>query len=268
MQVPVSAFVCDLLGCFVQICESRFQLLHSKGNVISLSEDQVARYKHQMLMPGMTSAKQMRLLSASCVIFAGEEQTEFVLEHLIAAGVGHITVIGDALTLCRMSELCASNSNPDAAVNLHTLNGGDAEDSLFKNVSLIIEGSLDWQLKLRLSDLSMRTKIPLIHSSSSGLRFQLFTMLPGKSACLRCALPAAGIDDIPITPVARDTFPSVASCAGSVISLEAIKLLAGIGVQQGNVLWKFDGLRGDVEVIRGLEPHSDCPDCGRAAAGN
>jgi molybdopterin/thiamine biosynthesis adenylyltransferase len=220
-----------------------------------------------MMVPGMTSAKQSLLLSASCVLLAGEEPIETVLQHLITAGVGRLTILGDSLTLCRMSDLCAVFNNPDTTVNLIPMDGHDPEESVFNGVNLVIEGSLDWQTKLRVSDLCMRMKIPMIHSGSSGLRFQLFTMVPGKSACLRCALPASGIDDFPITPVARDTFGPVANCAGSLMALEAIKLIAGIGIHQGNVLWKIDGLRGDVESVRGLDPRQDCPDCGRAAIG-
>ena len=216
-------------------------------------------------MPGMTSEKQSRLLASSCLLFAGEETVETVLVQLIKTGIGRITIVGDSLTICRMSDVSASNSNPDTVVDFRKLNGHDLEDALFKGIDLVIEGLLDWQTKLRLSDLCMRLKLPLVHSGSSGLRFQLFTMLPGKSACLRCALPASGIDDFPITPVERDTFSPVATCAGSIIALEAVKLLASIGVQQGNVLWKVDGLRGDVETVRGLDPRNDCPDCGRAA---
>lgn len=239
--------------------------MRGKGPDISLTADQLERYKHQLSMPGMTSDKQSRLLSASCVLFAGEETVETVMAHLIKAGVGRITVLGDSLTLCRMSDLTATILNPDTVIRFQELNGHDLEEALFNNVDLVIEGLLDWQTKLRVSDLCMRLKLPLIHSGSSGLRFQLFTMLPGKSACLRCALPASGIDDFPITPLERDTFAPVANCAGSIIALEAVKLLAGIGVQQGNVLWKVDGLRGDVETVRGLDPRNDCPDCGRAA---
>ncbi len=33
-------------------------------------------------------------------------------------------------------------------------------------------------------------------------------MIPGKSACLRCALPIAGIDQVPLKPTASSTIDS------------------------------------------------------------
>jgi hypothetical protein len=44
-------------------------------------------------------------------------------------------------------------------------------------------------------------------------------------------------------------------------ALESLKILSRLGVSQGNELLKFDGLSGEFEVIRGLDPRRDCPDC-------
>lgn len=222
-------------------------------------------------MPGMTADKQQRLLSSKCLLVAGDTPLETTITHLLDAGVGHISVIGTALNLSALSSsLSRHEPNSDVSIDFHQFQQSNVHDdnklaeSIIENVDLVVEASLDWQFKLRLCDLCMRLGVPMIHSGSSGLRFQLFTMVPKKSACLRCALPLAGIDDFPITPVERATFPAMATCAGSLMALESIKLLANLGVTQGNELWKVDGLSGEFEIIRGLDPRLDCPDCGQA----
>jgi molybdopterin/thiamine biosynthesis adenylyltransferase len=247
-----------------------------KDSIITLSEDQIDRYSHQLSMPGMTMDKQERLLSSTCLLVAGDTQLETTIKHLIASGVGRIMVIGDNESLNAISAIAVHSGNNDVTIDFHRAktqfeNAGQFDfdeplcEKLIHDADLVMEASLDWQFKLRLCDLCMRLGVPLIHSGSSGLRFQLFTIVPGKSACLRCALPLAGIDDFPITPVERSTFDPIATCSGALIALESIKLLANLGVTQGNELWKIDGLSGEIEIIRGLDPRRDCPDCGHAS---
>jgi len=43
------------------------------------------------------------------------------------------------------------------------------------------------------------------------------------------------------------------------MALEAIKIIAGLGVTQGNELWKMDGLSRELEIVRGLDRQRDCP---------
>lgn len=209
----------------------------------------------------MTAAKQQKLLESSCFLVIGGEPADFAFTHLLAAGIGNLIVFGDAASQSRLR--AGMDSSPDA--NLRFVTGTTASDlpeSLLEKVDLVVESSLDWQFKLHLSDLCMRLNLPLIHSGSSGMRFQVFSMMPGKSACLRCALPIAGIDDYPLVPVGRDTFEPVAACAGALMALDAIKFLAKIGVTQATELRKIDGLSGGIEIVRGLDPRRDCPDCG------
>lgn len=224
---------------------------------ISLTNEQLNRYAQQLRLPGMTEAKQMKLLSSACLAVSGGEPLEFALPHLSSAGVGRVHVIGSMIAATNLT-----NGNPDVVIEPHEFQN-DVPEQLFNGIGVVIESALDWQFKLRLSDMCMRMNVPLIHSGSDSLRFQLFTMVPGKSACLRCALPTIGIDDVPLEPVKRNTFPPIAACVGALMAVEAIKLLAGVGASQGNELWKVDGLSGEIEIVRGLDPRRDCPDCGR-----
>lgn len=217
-------------------------------------------------MPGMIADKQERLISSKCLLVAGDTSLETAITHLIDAGVGNILVIGTEVDLYALKISVSRHTvNSDVSIEFHQLNEGNKiAESIFEKVDIVVEASLDWQFKLFLCDLCMRLGVPMVHSGSSGLRFQLFTMVPGKSACLRCALPLAGIDDFPITPVERATFSPIATCAGALMALESIKILANLGVTQGNELWKIDGLSGEIEIVRGLDPRQDCPDCGHA----
>jgi molybdopterin/thiamine biosynthesis adenylyltransferase len=132
-----------------------------------------------------------------------------------------------------------------------------------RQADIVIDALSDWQKKLALSDICMECETALVHCGITGFRFQIYTMLPGRSACLRCALPLSGMEEVPLQPTKEEIMEAVIELAAAWQSLEAIKYLAKIGVVQGNELIKFDCLSGELEVIRGLDADPECPDCGR-----
>ncbi len=139
----------------------------------------------------------------------------------------------------------------------------DNIENYVRKADVVIDALSDWQKKLALSDICMEYGRGLIHSGISGFRFQIYTMIPGRSACLRCALPLAGIDETPRKQKAEPVIDAVIELMDAWQSLEAIKYLANVGIIQGNELFKFDCLSGEFDVIRGLDANLDCPDCGR-----
>lgn len=135
-------------------------------------------------------------------------------------------------------------------------------ESLVAKADVVIESFSEWQQKLLISDVCMRLKKPLVHAGGSGnFRFQIYAMQPGKSACLRCALPIVRIEDVTQMQAAENKFEPGVIMAASLQAMEAIKIVSKLGVTQGNELLKFDCLSGEWEIIRGLDPRSDCPDC-------
>jgi molybdopterin/thiamine biosynthesis adenylyltransferase len=230
------------------------------GNpVIVLSEEQRQRYKNQLCQPGMNEARQEKLLAGWCLVIGDDLLAELVLEHLVDAGVGFVKLAGASIN----SETAGStlDTNPDVRCSRKQLS--DLSDKEISAYNLIVDATRDWQYKLNLSDICMRLEVPMVHGGITGSRMQVYTMVPGKSACLRCSLPKAGIDDVPLEPTNLPPFRPVLACLGSMMALEAVKLIAGLGATQGNELWKLDGLSGEFEIVRGLDPQPDCPDCRR-----
>lgn len=146
-------------------------------------------------------------------------------------------------------------------VSPHTFDAHDSE-KVIGNFDVVVDGLIDWQLKLVASDACMRLAKPLIHAGGEGFRYQLYTMRPGLSACLRCVFPRIGIDDFPKTQDEDALFPPVQGVLGAMQALEAAKLAANFGASQGNELLKFDFLSGEMEMVTGLDAVADCPDCG------
>jgi molybdopterin/thiamine biosynthesis adenylyltransferase len=154
-------------------------------------------------------------------------------------------------------------NHPDTHVGVteRTFDAHDSEE-LIRNFDVVVDAMSDWQLKLVASDACMHLSKPLVHVGGEGFRYQLYTMRSGVSACLRCVFPRIGIDDFPKAQNDDALFAPVNGVLGSLQAIEAAKLAARLGASQGNELFKFDFLSGEMEMVTGLDAVSDCPDCG------
>lgn len=250
---------------------------------MSLSDEQKERYKPQLSLPGMTEARQERLLSSSVVILGLNPCGTTCAINLAQAGIGKITLV-DA-DLVKESDLSTHSVFTSEDINypkvdilkrkLITLNPDiqvrncffkfdtHNADHLLKEGELFIEGLENWQDKLVASDSCMQRKKPLIHSGLISFSFHVFSMIPGRSACLRCVFARLGLEDFPPDSFAHSVLGAIASLAGSFQAAEAIKLITQIGTISGNHLLRFDVLRSEFDDMTELIGKSDCPDCGR-----
>jgi adenylyltransferase/sulfurtransferase len=213
----------------------------------------------------MTKDAQARLLAGKATILGNSETGAVVAKALAQVGVGTLTLVdASPKALKRSSQsLAERKSFADTRVILKALPLDDSRtEELLYHSTVVIDALSDWQDKLALSDMCMQARVALIHAGVVGFRFQFFSMLPGRSACLRCALPLAGIDDVPLEPVKLGRISAVSEMVGSWQAIEAMKLIARVGATQGNELFKVDCLSGEFEIVRGLDAQADCPDCG------
>lgn len=250
---------------------------------MSLSVDQRERYRSQLALPGMNEARQERLLASSVLVLGLNPCGTNCAVNLAQAGVGKIVLVDSDLV--KASDLSTHSVFTDEDINypkvdimkrkLATLNP-DVQvrncffkfdthnaDHLLGEGDLAIEGLENWQDKLVASDSCMQRKKPLIHAGLLSFSFHVFSMIPGRSACLRCVFARLGLEDFPPDGFAQAILGAVASLAGSFQAAEAIKLLTQIGTISGNHLLRFDVLRSEFDDVTELISRSDCPDCGR-----
>ena len=93
----------------------------------------------------------------------------------------------------------------------------------------------------------------------------LMTIVPGRSACYRCAFeqpPPAGA-----VPSCREAgvLGATAGIVGSIQALEAIKLITGVGEPLTDRILQLDA-RGMEQTIVSTTRRADCPACGRVTA--
>jgi molybdopterin/thiamine biosynthesis adenylyltransferase len=231
----------------------------------------------------MDETAQSRLLSARVVVIGLDGSGITAAVHLLQAGIGHLALIdsGEVVaedvhfqTLFSNDDLGRHRAtaimrrlaplNPEASLEpiAGSFNAHTAEE-IVRGYDLAVDGLGDWQDKLIASDVCMQLGRPLVHAGISGFSFQLFTMVPGKSACLRCVLSQVGAEDLPPAEAQKARFSPLCGMAGSFQALEAIKLIARTGASAADELIRFDGVRRTFHAWPGLTPQKDCPDCGR-----
>lgn len=228
-----------------------------------LTAEQRERYKNQLSLPAMNAAAQMKLLNGSALILGLDGTGLAVAEHLATAGVGRIGLVDEESRLQNsIDEL--SKINSDVQVIAHNVSfDSHSADGVLKEYDVIIDSLSDWQSKLLASDVAMHLNKPLVHAGLFGFSCQVFTMIPGRSACLRCVLPFVGLEDVPMEKLNAAFAPTVAVAAAMQASA-AIKLIAKLGGIGGTTLIQFDALTLGTANVRNLSSRQDCPDCGQA----
>lgn len=228
------------------------------------NERERSRYAGQLAVSGFSQAHQQKLLQSKVLLMGSGSVVRATANGLIASGIGALKIIDSHLAglNCLRSELVNLG---DCQISYQLVESASATGDLESQVAesdLVIDVLTDWQEKLSLSDQCMASRKPLLHCGGAGMRFQLFCMLPGKSCCLRCLLASLGLEDSIGSRNVDGVLESLAGIIGNSLALGAVKVLSSFGASQSNELIKIDGLSGELEVLRGFDPVSDCPDCG------
>jgi molybdopterin/thiamine biosynthesis adenylyltransferase len=231
----------------------------------------------------MSVEAQQKLLAATVVLIGLGGAGCACASYLVAAGIGRLLLVdsgsvttpdlneqtlflpedvGKLKVQAAKTRLQAINPAARVECQLAAFDTYNAERTISAG-SIVIDSMSNWQDKLTASDACMQMGRTLVHAGVRAFEFHVYTMIPGKSACLRCLLADIGMEDVVSSPEPQGALGPVAGMAGAFQAIEAIKIIAGIGTTPGSNLIRFDALRRYVQQITELRPTADCPDCGR-----
>ena len=236
-----------------------------------MNDKAIDQTAEQLLATGFETSHLDRIARASFLIVGSTSLAMACAGVLVASGARRILIVDKSLSaLTRLSDsfsLKVQQNVDDQIIRFQLLeNLDDSDNALAKlaaQADLVLDCSADWQDKLSLSDLCMELHRPLVHQAGHALRFHLYSMMPGESACLRCLMERLGIEDAIQDPSSEYHFVPAIGILASAMVLAATKIVSRYGVNQANEIFCFDALSGESEVLRGFDPSSDCPDCGR-----
>lgn len=212
---------------------------------IALDEHDRAIYAWQLDVPGFGEAGQQRLKEASVLVSRCGGLGGIVALELAAAGIGKLVLAHagefkpsdfNRQVLATYSEL--GNSRIEAqARRLREFNprceivpvpenvSEENAERLVGQVDLVVDCAPLFEERLAMNRQCVVQGKPLIECAMYELETQITTILPGRTACLRCRVPQPPASWQRRFPV----FGAVSGMVGCLGAMEAIKVLSGLG---------------------------------------
>jgi len=133
-------------------------------------------------------------------------------------------------------------------------------ENIVKGFDIVVDALDSIDARYALNDACIKLNIPLIYAGALGMLGSICTIIPNKTACLRCIFPALAEDDVP-TCSTEGVHPSILYLVGGIQVSEVVKIILGERPTLENKLLYIDlndlSLE-KVPVFRQVE----CPSCG------
>lgn len=237
-----------------------------------LSKRELARYKRQILIPEWTQSGQENLKKARILVAGAGGLGSAILTYLAVAGVGKIRVIdGDIVELSNLnrqvlhSDKDIGRSKVDSAkeklealnpdISVEAIKEIITKDNVFELVGdyPIVDAMDNLPTRLLLNRVAVKKNLPLFHGAVYGFEGRATTVIPGKTACLRCLYQGVIPGKTPVVGVT----PAVIGC---IQATEVIKYILGIGELLADRLLIYDGLSMKFSEVK-LKKDPNCPEC-------
>src|SRR6266850_3435620 len=218
------------------------------------SDSPSGRYARQTLLSWIGERGQQKLASARVAIVGCGALGGTAAEQLARAGVGHLTIIDrDIVELSNLQRQVLFDED-DARANLPKAVAGErrlrrinssieirgvvadvipenAEELL--DADLILDGTDNAETRYLINDLAVKKGITWIYAGCVGTEGRVMTVVPGKTACLRCVFPQAPAMGELETCDSAGVLSPAASVAASIQAGLAIRMLVGDQIEAG-----------------------------------
>ncbi|HEY2842836.1 MAG TPA: ThiF family adenylyltransferase, partial [Bryobacteraceae bacterium] len=205
------------------------------------------RYSRQTRFAPLGEEGQARIRAASVAVIGCGALGTVEAEILVRAGAGRVRIVDrDFVEWSNLQrqflfqESDAAEGLPKAVAAARRLAQVNAEvalepmvadltpaniDDLLEGVSLILDGSDNFEVRFLLNDYAVRNGIPWIYAAAVGSYGLKLAIVPGRSACLRCVYPEPPAGAQPTC----ETDGVLASATAAIAALaagDALKMLA------------------------------------------
>lgn len=221
-----------------------------------LTGEELERYSRQIMIPQIGEKGQEKLRRAKVFIAGAGGLGSPVSIYLTAAGVGHLRMVDhDRVDLTNLNRQVVHWSgdvgkrkvesaqeklnklNPNVTVETLSVTISEENASeLISGFDLIVDAMDNLPTRYLLNKKAIEHGIPFFHGAVNGFEGRAMTVIPGKTACLRCLYRG---------PVPESKFPVIGvtpAVIGCIQATEVIKYLVGSGELLGNRLLAYDGL--------------------------
>ena len=245
------------------------------------------RYSRQTILPQIRREGQEKLAAATVLVCGVGALGSSMAEMLARAGVGTLRLADrDYLELHNLqrqslyTEADVAGGLPKAvaaARHIAEINSEvrveprvvdvtpDTMGDLLDGVAVALDGTDNLQTRYLLNDACVERGIPWVYSGVIGTSGVSLTVVPGRSACLRCLFPEEPAGDaLPSCAQGGVLGPAAAVVAG-LQAAEVVKEIVGFGRSLSGSLLLYDAAGAGVERV-GLRRRPECaPGCARLA---
>jgi len=249
-------------------------------------DSNLSRYERQIAFGGLGLAGQRAIGAARAMIVGVGGLGSWTAELLTRAGVGALRLVDDdrvdltnihRQALYDEEDAAAKAPKVEAAARrLGRINAGVAVEPAFERLAaanierlaagahVILDGTDNFATRFLINDFAVKRGVPWVMAGVVAAEAQVMAVLPGRTACLRCLMPAPPPPCTdPSCRVAGVLGPAVAAVAAMQAG-EAMKLLAGRSDLVSPYLTKFDLWGNALQRIRtDAARKDDCPCCGQ-----
>jgi molybdopterin-synthase adenylyltransferase len=245
-----------------------------------LSDEQLLRYGRQILMPRFDVAGQEKLLAARVLVVGLGGLGSPAAIYLASAGVGQLILAdGDAVELSNLARQIAHgtgdlgvNKAESAAATLREINPGVEIQVLgelmdeqvlsrtLAGVDLVVDATDNYPVRYAINRACIEAGLPMVSGSAIRTEGQVSVFDPHRGGpCYRCLYPQAG-SGTALSCSESGVLAPVVGVIGSMLALEALKLLSGYGETLRGQLLALDLASMDIRKLA-LPRRPDCPDC-------
>jgi len=243
---------------------------------VTFSDDEIERYARHLVLVEVGGPGQQRLKAARVgLIGLGGVGAPAAL-YLAAAGIGTLRLIDDdTVALSNLQRQIAFDvadiGRPKAEAGAEALTALNPHvrvepfagrltvataARLVEGCDVVVDGTDDFETRFAVNAACVAARIPLVSGALGRWNGQVgvFTGRP----CYRCLVPGAPPEAETCARVG--VIGALAGVVGSMVALEAIKLIAGAGQPLAGRLLIYDGLAGTARTVT-VAADPDCPVC-------
>ena len=246
------------------------------------TETELNRYARHIVLREIGGPGQKKLKDAKVLVVGAGGLGSPALLYLAAAGIGTIGVVDDdevdnsnlqrqvihqdkGIGMPKVHSAAeamrAQNPFVDVRPYQRRLNDQDAE-ALIADYDLVLDGTDNFDTRYLVNATCAALGKPLISGALTQWEGQVSVFDPAHDApCYQCIFPEAPAPGLSPSCAEAGVVGPLPGVIGSIMAMEAVKLIAGAGSALRGEMLIYDGLYGETRKI-GLKRRADCPTCG------
>lgn len=242
----------------------------------NLTHEERERYNRQIMIRGLGEEGQKKLKQAKALVAGVGGLGSPVAIYLAAAGVGKLRLVDHGrvepsnlnrqvlhwdrdIGRSKLESAVEKLKQLNPCIEIEAIEESITEANvarLVEGCDLVVDAMDNLPTRYLLNRAAIAQAVPFMHGAVYGFEGRAMTVLPGKTACLRClyhgTMPPT--EKFPVIGVA----PAVIGC---IQATEAIKYIAGIGELLTSRLLVYDGLSLKFTEFK-VRRDPQCEDCG------